>query len=500
MEPNFRVGQYVLERPLGEGGMAEVWLGRNIHLGTPAAIKFLSQAYAGVADIQQRFLNEGRRQGLLNHPNIVKVFGFEYVENRSFLILQFIGGGSLEDLLRQAHRLDPAEASRIGISVCGALDCAHEHSIVHRDIKPSNILLDENRTPYLGDFGIVLAMNEKRITRTGTAMGTALYMSPEQIKEPSAVDRRSDIYSFGCVLYEMFSGEPPFNPASTGEGDTDFTIKLAHVQQPPPPLRQKNPAISPAIESVVMRCLAKKPAERFATCRELKDALSAAMVGRTLATAASGTAATPVNGWTVPPTVTPPTPGPAPVAAGPIRPVAHTPVPPPVAPVVGAWGPPGGSYAGPAGPPLAPPVAPMQTCPNCRRIVAVGLPQCPFCSIHLASGIGGVPRMGPGNLAKTARSARTAGIFSLIFTLGIDLLFSALTPSERYNARPVFILIFLCGVVLSIVAVARGSSAKRLLLNYQLDQSLRGKATAGLVMGWITIGVVVLSFLIYNSR
>src|SRR5260370_24648272 len=222
--------------------MAEVWLGRNIHLGTPAAVKFLSQGFAGVADIEQRFLNSGRRQGSLNHPNIIKVFGFEYVENRSFLILQFIEGESLEDLLRRSGHLQPAEASKIAISVCGALDCAHDRSIVHRDIKPSNILLDENRTPYLGDFGIVLATNEKRVTRTGTAMGTALYMSPEQIKEPSSVDRRSDIYSFGCVLYEMLAGEAPFNPASTGQGATHFAIKLAPAQQPPPPLPHQNPA------------------------------------------------------------------------------------------------------------------------------------------------------------------------------------------------------------------------------------------------------------------
>src|SRR5579872_3655423 len=280
MEPNFRVGQYVLERPLGIGGMAEVWLARNAYLGTPAAVKFLNQAYAGMSEIEQRFLNEGKRQGALNHPNIIKVFGFEYVDNRSFLILQYIDGESLDTILHRAGRLETSEAMRIAISVLNALDYAHDHNIVHRDIKPSNILLDENRIPYLGDFGIVLATNEKRITRAGTAMGTALYMSPEQITDPGSVDRRADIYSMGCVIYEMLTGQPPFNPPSSGSGDTDFAVKMAHVQQLPPSMRQRNPALSPELDAAVMRCLAKNPAERYRTCREVRDALSAAMVAR----------------------------------------------------------------------------------------------------------------------------------------------------------------------------------------------------------------------------
>jgi len=280
MQQNFRVGQYVLDRQLGEGGMAEVWLARNVHLGNEAAVKFLNRAYAGVEEIEHRFLNEGRRQASLSHPNIVKVYGFEYVDGHSFLILQYVEGESLEHLLARAGRLDPPEASRLAISILNGLDYAHERQMVHRDIKPSNILIDVNGFPYIGDFGIVLAINEKRVTRTGTSMGTALYMSPEQITRTSSVDRRSDIYSFGCVLYEMLTGQPPFDPPSTGDFDTDFAIKMAHVQEPPPPLRQRNSAISPEVEAVVLRCLAKNPEDRFRTCREVRDALSAAMVAR----------------------------------------------------------------------------------------------------------------------------------------------------------------------------------------------------------------------------
>jgi serine/threonine protein kinase len=483
MEANFRVGQYVLERPLGEGGMAEVWLGRNIHLGTPAAIKFLSQAYAGVADIEKRFLNEGRRQGSLNHPNIIKVYGFEYVENRSFLILQFIGGESLDDLLRRSGRLEPAEASRIAISVCNALDCAHEHSIVHRDIKPSNILLDENRTPYLGDFGIVLATNEKRITRTGTAMGTALYMSPEQIKEPSTVDRRSDVYSFGCVLYEMLTGEPPFNPDSGGQGDTDFTIKLAHVQQAPPPLRQKNPALSPEMEAVVMRCLAKSPAERYGTCRELRDALSAAMVGRSFAQTAARSTPVPYQGPVARPA--------APVTPFPSTRNTPPPLAPPVVPPVAPYQP----YA----PPHTPAPA-MQYCPNCRRPIAAGLMQCPFCSIRLAHGFGAVPAIGPGNLNNTASSARTCGILSLVFTVGAGVVASALSSYDRRQMRTFLGLVVIAGIVLAILAIVKGNGAKRVLANYPLDPVLRSRANAGISMGWITVGVVFFSIVLYSAR
>lgn len=277
MGANTVVGQYVLERPLGEGGMAEVWLARNLHLGTPAAIKFLNRSYAGHSEIEQRFLNEGRRQGALNHPNIVKVYGFEYVGNRSFLILQYIDGEPLDRRLQRFGRLDPVETVRIATGVLNALECAHNNNIVHRDIKPSNILLDANGFPYLGDFGIVLAMNEQRMTKAGTVMGTSYYMSPEQITTPARVDHRADIYSFGCVLYEMLCGRPPFDVPSTGQGDTDFAIKMAHVQHTPPPLRQFNPAISPQIEAVVMRCLAKNPDYRFRTCAELRDALAAAV-------------------------------------------------------------------------------------------------------------------------------------------------------------------------------------------------------------------------------
>jgi len=280
MRPEFQVGQFVLERKIGEGGMAEVWLGRNVHLGSLAAVKFLNDQFAARKDIEERFLNEGRRHGALDHPNIVKVYGFDYAEGRSFLIMQYVDGEALDTLLLRTGPLAINQAWPLAHGILNALEFAHSRQIVHRDVKPSNVLIDRQGTPYLGDFGIVLAVKEKRLTQTGTVMGTPHYMSPEQIARPMEVDHRSDIYSFGCLLYEMLTGATPFDHVSGAGGDTDFAVKTAHLQTPPPPPRQRNPAISPAVEQVVMRCLAKDPNHRFATCGQVREALTLAVYGR----------------------------------------------------------------------------------------------------------------------------------------------------------------------------------------------------------------------------
>jgi len=256
--------------------MAEVWLGHNAMLGTPVAVKFLTSPYAGHPELEQRFLREAERQGALDHPNIVKVYGFEYVEGHSFLIMQYIDGETLDGRMARLGRrpLDPTDILRISGGALTGLDYAHSHNIVHRDIKPSNIMVDRNLYAYLGDFGLVLVRDEQRMTRTGTMMGTPLYMSPEQITRPREVDHRTDIYSFGCVLYEMFAGRSPFEHVG---GDSDFNVKLAHTSQPPPPLRVLNPAVAPAVEAVVMRCLEKNPNDRFQTCGQLREALEQVM-------------------------------------------------------------------------------------------------------------------------------------------------------------------------------------------------------------------------------
>lgn len=333
MRDGMQVGQFVLDRRLGQGGMAEVWLAHNALLGAPAAVKFLISPWAGHPELEERFLREAKRQGALDHPNIVKVYGFEYVEGHSFLIMQYIDGGSVDDqLVRTGRRpLDFASILQIASGALQGLGCAHERQIVHRDIKPSNIMLDANLHAYIGDFGLVMVLDEQRITRTGTLMGTPLYMSPEQILRPKQIDQRADIYSFGCVLFEMFTGRTPFEG---GDGDTDFNIKMAHTSMPPPAVRQFNAAVPPEVEMVVMRCLEKDPNRRFATCGELRQALVQTMspyVGGMLASDAMARTTpipspVPVPMMAMPPfTPPPPTPMPPPPRPAPIMRLAQRP-------------------------------------------------------------------------------------------------------------------------------------------------------------------------------
>lgn len=275
MHENFKVGQYTLERRLGEGGMAEVWEARHIHLGSYAAVKFLLPRLAGDPELEDRFLNEGKRQAQLKHPNIVGALDFVQQDGRSYLIMQFVQGENLDSRIRQQNGpLGIEEVRTISWDVLSALDYAHSVGVVHRDVKPSNILIDETGRVWLTDFGIALALREeRRVTRTGISVGTPDYMSPEQIIRPKEVDARTDVYSFGCVLYAMLSGGPPFGM----DGATEFHIKDCHVRTPPPPMVYRNPGINPAVERVVLRCLEKEPAKRFQSCGLVMNALETAI-------------------------------------------------------------------------------------------------------------------------------------------------------------------------------------------------------------------------------
>jgi serine/threonine protein kinase len=274
MKTGDRIGGYELLEILGEGGMAEVWKARNIALERIVAIKFLLERFINDPDLQQRFLQEGRLQARLQHPQIVGILHAGAENGRAFLVTDFVEGESLEQLL-QAHGGKPLpveEVLSISYDVLSALDYAHnlpQGAIVHRDVKPSNILLDGKGRARLADFGIAVALNEDRKTKTGFALGSVFYMSPEQIQTPRAIDWRSDLYSFGCVLYEMLTGRPPFG----GDTDSDFTIKQAHVQTPPEPMRKWNPQVPFEFEWIVFRALSKDRERRFASAAEMADAL-----------------------------------------------------------------------------------------------------------------------------------------------------------------------------------------------------------------------------------
>jgi len=276
MMKGFQLGSYILEEKLGQGGMAEVWKARNPVLNTYAAVKFLVPGLAGNPDIERRFLGEGKRQAALQHPNIVSAFDFHYVDNRSYLVMRYIDGESLEHRLFKLQAPMPlAEATAVSRDVLSALGYAHSEGVVHRDIKPSNLLIENGGRVHILDFGIALVLGEERLTRVGAAVGTPHYMSPEQIVGARTIDGRSDIYSFGCVLYQALTQVTPFD-ASEREGNVDYIVKDKHLREQPVPPAQINPAIPDYVERVILRCLAKKPDDRYATCAEVLAALSAA--------------------------------------------------------------------------------------------------------------------------------------------------------------------------------------------------------------------------------
>jgi eukaryotic-like serine/threonine-protein kinase len=276
--PQRKIGAYLLLSKLGEGGMAEVWKARHEKLGTWAAVKFLNQRFAGDADVEERFLNEGKSQALLTHPNIVSVLDYIWQDDHSYLIMRYIDGSGLDLVLerRQSKPLSVDGATRISRDVLSALAYAHANGLVHRDVKPSNILTAEGGHAFLMDFGIALAVKQRRVTRTGTVMGTPEYMSPEQISRPRDLDHRSDIYSFGCVLYEMLTGKPPFHLDGDHSGGTEFQILDQHLREQPKAPRALDAPVPPKLEYITLRCLAKKPVDRFANCEEILGVLNSA--------------------------------------------------------------------------------------------------------------------------------------------------------------------------------------------------------------------------------
>jgi serine/threonine-protein kinase len=277
MQTGRQVGQYTFERKLGEGGIGEVWLARHVLLDNLVAIKFLKAEYAAHPAIQARFLDEGKRQARLEHSHIVKALDFLEENGQHFLVLQYIEGESLQELLdRLQGSMDLARVVALALALLSALQHAHDRKIVHRDVKPSNILLDSTGKPYLTDFGIALAVGDRRLTRDGASVGTCDYISPEQINRSWLVGGRSDIYSFGVVMYQLLTGSLPFD-VPVNCGDSDFIIKQKHLSETPEAPRRRNASLPPAVESVVLQALEKEPDQRFQDADSMSAALSAAV-------------------------------------------------------------------------------------------------------------------------------------------------------------------------------------------------------------------------------
>jgi serine/threonine-protein kinase len=271
------VRDYVLEEVIGEGGMGKVWRAHHTTLKKVFAVKVMSDILLNKPDFEARFQQEAQAQAKLQHPSILSVTDFFSENGAYYLVMPFIEGKSLDARLdEQKGPLPPAEVLSISKDVLSALDYAHQKGIIHRDVKPSNILLDKSGHAFLVDFGIALMVGQERKTRTGTTIGTPYYMSPEQIRRPKEIDHRTDVYSFGCVLYEMLTGHTPFEVGDE-EGDSDFIIKDGHLNKMPRPLRHHNINVPAAIEAVVMRALAKDPNMRFSGCGEFARALAEAV-------------------------------------------------------------------------------------------------------------------------------------------------------------------------------------------------------------------------------
>ncbi|HUS15770.1 MAG TPA: protein kinase [Chloroflexia bacterium] len=262
-----RIGKYEIERPLGRGGMATVYLGRDTALNRPVAIKVLDPATTAEPGAVQRFQREAVLAANLEHPNIMPVYDVREDDGLWYLTMRYVPGESLREILVRQGSLPLDRIVAILKPAAAALDYAHSHGVIHRDVKPGNILVEPDGHVVLTDFGIARGAADMQLTRAGQVMGTADYLAPEQIRGEGAT-AASDLYSFGIVLYEMLTGRTPF----TGESAAEVLYKQVHT--PPPPLRTLRPDLPAALQPTLDRILHKTPALRYTTAAEMVQALS----------------------------------------------------------------------------------------------------------------------------------------------------------------------------------------------------------------------------------
>src|SRR5687768_11152516 len=284
-------GRYTIDREIGRGGMATVYLARDVRHNRHVALKVLNPELGAVLGVE-RFLAEIEVTANLQHPNLLPLFDSGEANGLLFYVMPFIQGESLRARLDREKQLPVDEAIRITTAIAGALDYAHRHAVIHRDLKPENILMHEGQ-PLIADFGIALAVSNAggaRITQTGLSLGTPQYMSPEQATGDRVVDGRTDIYSLGAMAYEMLVGDPPHH-ASTSQA-----IIAKVLTERPTSVRTSRPSVPPHVDGAIGKALEKLAADRFATAKEFAEAIE----GKGTALHATGYAAqaTAVRGGT----------------------------------------------------------------------------------------------------------------------------------------------------------------------------------------------------------
>jgi serine/threonine protein kinase/beta-lactam-binding protein with PASTA domain len=274
--------RYDVGQVIGRGGMAEVYEGTDRRLNRRVAIKVLRPDLARDPMFQERFRREAQSAAGLNHPNIVAIYdtGEDLIGtgdnqvNVPYIVMEFVDGVTLRHMLNNGPRILPERALEVIAGVLAALDYAHRHGIVHRDIKPANIMINTNGDAKVMDFGIARAMSDAAtsVTATSAVMGTAQYLSPEQARG-ELVDARSDIYSSGCVLYELLTGVTPFN------GDSPVAIAYQHVNEPPKPPSSLDNSIPSSLDSITLGALAKSPSNRYQTAAEMRSDVERSIAG-----------------------------------------------------------------------------------------------------------------------------------------------------------------------------------------------------------------------------
>ncbi|MFD7407499.1 Stk1 family PASTA domain-containing Ser/Thr kinase [Streptomyces sp. NPDC059866] len=285
-EPRRLGGRYELGQVLGRGGMAEVYLAHDTRLGRTVAVKTLRADLARDPSFQARFRREAQSAASLNHPAIVAVYdtGEDYIDGVSipYIVMEYVDGSTLRELLHSGRKLLPERAMEMTIGILQGLEYAHRNGIVHRDIKPANVMLTRNGQVKVMDFGIARAMGDSGMTMTQTAavIGTAQYLSPEQAKGEQ-VDARSDLYSTGCLLYELLTVRPPF------VGDSPVAVAYQHVREEAQPPSVFDPEITPEMDAIVLKALVKDPNYRYQSADEMRADIEACLDGQPVAATAA---------------------------------------------------------------------------------------------------------------------------------------------------------------------------------------------------------------------